>query len=392
MVTANKLLYTSSTPIENITCLITGEPIPEPVGDWDDMAVTAIALGLAPLLHRQLEQQQISVPPPTMAKLAVTRQAHANRNRGIAQQLGQILQACHRQEVPVIVLKGALLAPVAYPDPALRPMNDIDLLFQPADISRAGAILESLGYQGKHKDASHGPGVTKHLSTYRRAGNKGATPNPFLSAGADRMVEPHLSLEESWFGLAVDVTPGVWKRAVPVALDGQPAYRLSTDDTLLHLSVHATFHIIMGTPTFVQLYDICRVINVWPDEINWSQVACRAVQSGAAPFVYAALYWSQKLYKTPIPADTMRLPANATPPKLINYIHKLGAVELFNKTQQPPLVTLRQRLLRGLAARRETARWAGSMKARWRVWQTALAVHKTDTATLLMGKKLKTES
>ena len=77
------------------------------------------------------------------------------------------------------------------------------------------------------------------------------------------MVEPHGSLEESWFGLKVDVTPGVWARAVPVLVYGQPAYRLSTSDMILHLAVHAAFHVIMGASVFVQLYDIGRVVETW---------------------------------------------------------------------------------------------------------------------------------
>ena len=71
------------------------------------------------------------------------------------------------------------------------------------------------------------------------------------------MVEPHGSLEESWFGLKVDITPGVWERALRIQLHDQPAYRLSNPDMLLHLAVHATFHVIMGSSVFVQLYGNC---------------------------------------------------------------------------------------------------------------------------------------
>jgi hypothetical protein len=318
-----------------------------------------------------------------MAKLAVTRQAHAKRNEKIAVQLAELLATCASEKIDVLVLKGALLAPTVYPDPALRPMNDIDLLFHPQDLPRVQGMLEGLGYTGKHKPADQGPGVTKHLSTYRRDGEQGATPNPFLSAGGERTVEPHHSLEESWFGLTVDITPGIWERAVPVTLHGRPAYRLSTADLLLHLAVHATFHVIMGRTVFLQLYDLGQVLNTWPDEVDWNNLLALAGEANAHSFLYAALYWANQLYHIPVPSETLQNLKKACPPALAAYIQSLNGRRIFERTQQPPLITLGQRLRRGVQDRWETARWAGSWGEKWRVWQTALAFHKTDTATLL---------
>jgi len=351
--------------------------------DWDGVVVTAIALGLAPLLHWHLDQVKITVPSLALAKLAVTRQAHTKRNEGIALQLAEILAACHRHQVDTLVLKGALLAPTHYDEAGLRPMNDIDLLFRPSDLAQAGSVLESLGYIGKHKTVDQGPGVTKHVSTYRRTGNQGATPNPYLSPGADRTVEPHGSLEESWFGLKVDMTPGVWERAVPIALHDQPAYRLSTGDLLLHLIVHAVFHVIMGASVFVQLYDIAQVLAKRSNEIDWPQFLTLAGRAGAQPLAYAGLYWAKTVYKAPVPDAYLLELESACPSSLSTYIKSLDAAGLFKRTQHPPLVSLGQRLRRGLADRRETARWAVSPGAKWRVWRTALAFYKTDTAAIL---------
>ncbi len=383
-------------PINHIIRLITSsaaQPVSQPLTDtdWDDLTITAIALGLAPLLHWRLVEANLPTPPPALAKLALTRQAHAKRNEAIGRQTAELLAACARQQLEVIVLKGALLAPTVYPEMSLRPMNDIDLLFRPEDLPRVDPLLTGLGYEGKHKTAEQGPGITKHLSTYRRVGGQADTPNPYLSAGGDRTVEPHGSLEESWFGLKVDITPGVWSQAVPVTLYGQPARRLATSDLLLHLSVHAAFHAIMGSTVFVQLYDIGQVIKTWPDELDWAQLAALARQSGAQSFVYAGLYWASALYHAPIPATTLAALAQECQPGLVAYVKSLDAAAIFRRTQQPPLTSLPQRLRRGLADRRETARWAATPGQKWQVWQTALAAHKTDTAQLLL-KKSKTAS
>jgi hypothetical protein len=379
--------------IEHIVQGIAYTPSFEPLqslgdDDWDGLVITAIALGLAPLLHWHLSQAEVTAPPLALAKLAVTRQAHTKRNEGIALQLAEILAACHQHQVDVLVLKGALLAPTLYDEAGLRPMNDIDLLFRPSDLTKAGSVLESLGYSGKHKTADAGPGVTKHLSTYRRTGNQGATPNPYLSPGADRMVEPHGSLEESWFGLKVDMTPGVWDRAAPITLHDQPAYRLSTGDLLLHLIIHAVFHVIMGASVFIQLYDIAQLLAKRSDELDWPQFSTLAGRAGAQPFAYAGLYWAKMVYKAPVPDARLLELESACPPGLSAYIKSLDAAGLFKRTQHPPLVSLSQRLRRGLTDRRETARWAVSPGAKWQVWRTALAFYKTDTVAGL-SKRLK---
>lgn len=379
------------TPINYIVESISFEPSVEAIAspsddEWENIIITAIALGLAPLLHWRLEQAAIQLPPMAMAKLALTRQAHTRRNHDIGAQLAQILSACQAHNVQAVVLKGALLAPTLYADPALRPMNDIDLLFRPEDLFKVGQILESLGYAGKHKRPDQGPGILKHLSTYRRAGNEGQTPNPYLSPGGDRMVEPHGSLEEAWFGLKVNITPGIWERIKPISLHGQPAYRLSIDDMLLHLAVHATFHVIMGQSVFVQLYDIGQVIRSWGDEVDWSELLRLSRAAQAHPFVYAGLYWAKTLYKAPLPDQPLISLAQACPPNLLTYIQSLAAPGLLRRTQNPPLTTLGQRLWRGLLDRQETARWAISWPKKWQVWQTALAFHKTDTAGLLKRK------
>jgi hypothetical protein len=202
-------------------------------------------------------------------------------------------------------------------------------------------------------------------------------------------VEPHGSLVESWFGLKVDITPGVCNRAVGIELEGQPAYRLATVDLLIHLAVHAVFHVIMGSAVFIQLYDIRQVITRWPGELDWNRLTELAGKAQAQPFVYAGLAWAKSLYSTPVPNAALSELQRHVSPNLVRYIHQLSAEKLFARTQQPPLTTLPQRLRRGLVDRNEAARWAGSFRGKWRIWRTAVAFHKTDTVSLLVGKKLK---
>jgi hypothetical protein len=352
--------------------------------DWDDLAVRAIVLGLAPQLYRRLADWQFALPPRAAAKLGATYQAHARRNAAVFAQLAEVLAACAERRLRPIALKGAHLAALVYPDPALRPMNDIDLLFTPDELPIAEALLEQLGYGGRRKSADLGPGIVKHTSTFRRPGAQAATPNPYLSPDVERTVEPHISLEEAWFGLKVDVTPGVRERAVEAALNGLACRVLAREDLLLHLSVHFCFHLIMGAPSMVQLSDLLAVTA--SGGIDWPAFVDRAIARQAAPYTLAALVLARKLLHAPVSDDARARLARATPGPLRRRIERLDLVDILRRTQQPPLTTLAQRIRRGFADRAETARWAADWRGRWAVWKTALNVGRTDTGRMLLGK------
>lgn len=349
---------------------------------WESLAVRAIALGLAPQLHHRLVEWNVALPPRAAAKLAVTYQAHAQRNAAIFAQLGEVLEAFQQRGLRPIALKGVHLAALVYPQPALRPMNDIDLLFTPTELPQAEAVLDALGYGGKRKSPDVGPGVVKHTSTFKRESGEAATPNPYLSPEAGRMIEPHTSLEEAWFGLKVDITPGVRERAVEVTLGGQPVRVLADIDLLLHLCVHFCFHVIAGSPAMVQLLDL-KAVTARANALSWPAFVQRARERGAAPYALAALSLAHQLLDASV-AHVLPELARSTPPHLRRYIARLGLPELIRRTQQKPLITLMDRLRRGLSDRAEAARWATHWREVWRVWATALRVGHTDTGRWLL--------
>ena len=347
--------------------------------DSGDLAVTALALGLAPLLQFRLEGWGARLPDArAQAKLDFARQAETARQVARRAQLAETLA---RLPAVPIVLKGAYLAECVYPAPGLRPMNDIDLLFKPADLPGVAAALHKLGYGSKDKSPEVGPGITKHTSTFQRAGAAAATPNPYLSASGSRMIEPHRSLEESWFGLKCDLTPGMWERSQPIELVGQAARALSPADTLLHLCVHLAFHLIMGSPSFVQLADVA--VFAERVKVDWTEFDARARSRQAQGYAYAALRLAQRALAAPVPAEVIARLGAASPPAVRAAAERLTVQDVMRRTQKPPLRTVSQRLRRGVADRAETARWAHSPAEWLRVWWTLFDVRRTDTWRLL---------
>jgi hypothetical protein len=349
--------------------------------DLDDLVVTALALGLAPQLQFRLEGWGVHLPNArAQAKLDFIRQAEVRRQVVRREQLAEVLA-----DLPVrpIVLKGAYLAEHIYPAPGLRPMNDIDLLFRPDDLPAASAALRQLGYSSKDKSPELGPGITKHTSTFMRSAGPTSTPNPYLSADGGRMIEPHRSLEESWFGLKCDLTPGMLDRSQPIEIAGQPARALAPADNLLHLCVHLTFHLIMGSPAWVQLMDLA--VFVQRQRVDWSDFVARARELDAAGYAYAAARLAVQSLAAPFPAEVLAGMAAAMPAGVRTVADTLSANDVMRRTQRPPLRTIGQRLRRGVGDRAETARWAHSPAEWFRIWWTLADVRRTDTWQILSG-------
>jgi hypothetical protein len=134
----------------------------------------------------------------------------------------------------------------------------------------------------------------------------------------------------------------------------------------------------------VQLTDLLIVSQA--QTVDWPAFTVRAKLQKVVPFALAALHLAAKLLHAPIPEKVLTGLSQATSPKLRNYILNLDLEHILNRTQQKPFNNLIQRLKRGFQDRAETARWAETWPARWQVWRTMLAVGRTDTGQMLLGR------
>jgi hypothetical protein len=87
------------------------------------------------------------VPPEARRRLSDGLTASRARHLLMTRALATILRHFATSDLAVIVLKGPVLAETVYPDPALRPFSDLDLLVRPEDRRRADLALRALGYQ-----------------------------------------------------------------------------------------------------------------------------------------------------------------------------------------------------------------------------------------------------
>ena len=97
---------------------------------WRVLPEQAEFHGMAPLLRHHLKVAGIAIPVETMRTLDGLYLRQREINRMYTQMLLEIVNLFEKAGIQALVLKGLALAYAYYPEPALRPVSDIDLLLQ----------------------------------------------------------------------------------------------------------------------------------------------------------------------------------------------------------------------------------------------------------------------
>jgi hypothetical protein len=211
-----------------------------------------------------------------------------------------VLQALREAAIPIIVLKGAAMAPTLYGDVGLRYMHDVDLLVPEDARARGMAVLNTLGYRID-------PGVPHDLrARARQAGllprTAGIYARYHFHYGLRRQGQP-LPLELHWHiakpGTRVAIAD-FWQEARAVEIAGVETLCFRPEHFLLHLCLH-----LAGDP-YRQLR-LARLIDLWVaidrQRLDWDYLRRAAQKYGIARAVRAALGLTREILGVPLPAE-----------------------------------------------------------------------------------------
>lgn len=260
---------------------------------------------LRPFLHWRLESGRLieRLPTDSAAELATARRmstlVHLQRRAAFK----HIAAAFERCGVPVIVLKGMALAHLVYPEPALRPMSDIDLWVKPADLSAADSALREAGL--RYPERTH---AGLQLPTAEEA----LAERSYELPGTPVLVELHGALK-SYAALSRERVELVWQRSVVTELGGIRARVQHPEDFLLHLSLHAAdqhrFSLGLGP-----LLDLHLVSTRWHDAFDWPAMVADWARQGISAWMYLVLKLARDMLGAPLPGLLFR--AERAPPAL----------------------------------------------------------------------------
>lgn len=259
---------------------------------WDSLISLAKGEGVAPLLYAKFQAAGWPAEAPARActMLAGDYYRSAACYSLLRAELERILNALAEADVRVLVLKGMSLAGRLYPDPALRPMSDLDLLIPAEQVGTAVGCIESCGYRVQKS--------SYHVVLW---GGPGEQVN----------VELHWSLTPGQTGEASENCSGfLWGNTQP--LEVLPGQVLSCEADLLYLSAHLILQ-HGGRPRLIWLYDLHLLLTAQAASLDWPALFQRAEELGWEAPLAAALSLVQECLGSPLPAACELLCARTDP-------------------------------------------------------------------------------
>ncbi|CAG0927379.1 hypothetical protein TFLX_00419 [Thermoflexales bacterium] len=250
------------------------------VTDWAVLPALAEAQGMSPLAYRHLHAAAVPLPSTVKRQLQAlaARQRQANRIR--FQVLRDILAAYQEAGLAVIVLKGAALACLIYPEPGLRPMSDLDLLVRTSDLARAINILTEQGFTVPAQARSIGAqrhleaaalqieGLPVHVELHHKLHDAYFD---YIAAHLPRSLARwlHTAVARSTF----EITEQKWQALQPFALADVTARALGNEDMLIHLCQHLTSHVnAWDSPRLIWVADIVSWAERYATAIDWERL------------------------------------------------------------------------------------------------------------------------
>jgi hypothetical protein len=286
---------------DSLATVVHGWFLQEPT-DLERIVAWARRRGLSPLLFWSFEQPAFEdsealenlIPPEIWNALQSDYYDAVAQALIRERELERLLVALGQAEVSVVVLKGAALAYTVYPEAALRPMCDIDLLIYREDVEQAQQALQQLGYKREPKPVERFSPFDTEFT--------GDISLRCTEPGYPMTVELHwklLSVEWLWRASAFDLE-ALWARAVPLQVGDSSALSLAPEDMLIHICLHLT---VDGFSHIRGYADIAQFIEV--GKVDWGVFVERARQSRTRVACYFPLWYAKRSWGVDVPSDVL---------------------------------------------------------------------------------------
>ena len=265
----------------------------EQVQDWQAVVELAERHRALAYVRRALTRLGLRIDPQAECALGskLLRLGHA----AIVQQhfLCQLSERLQTANVPLLVLKGPVPAPLLYPSAVFRPSADLDIEVRIADVDATSAALEETGLREYDFDRRLRGMSTRSTCTAARPSTES-----FLR-----------TMVRYWWSCTS--TPCSWgfgfSRRSAMAAGCRGSQRtgvlmLSLADQLVHLSVHIQKH---GFNRLIWLKDIDLLLRMGT-EADWRCAVEIARQEGVTASVWYTLDIVKKMLGTPIPQSLIQ--------------------------------------------------------------------------------------
>jgi hypothetical protein len=223
------------------------------------------------------------------------RRATAARWLRLRFELRNLVKEFARHKLDFVVLKGAVLAFVAYRDCSLRPVSDIDLLVRPESLAKALELISEAGFRCPKRFEYAHPATLKDFVV---PGEEISL--PLEKPDTQALIEVHTQLEsaEPWFPVPIGK---VWERTEETDWDDVRILVLDPHEFLFHLVLHlARGHFFsLGLRP---LLDVHLWVELQEKRLDWNWIAGECVRRGYGDWMYLTLKMVRDTFSTQVPA------------------------------------------------------------------------------------------
>lgn len=245
-----------------------GKPLESPCDDWEALDLRAAEHRLQPLLHHQ-HSADGCIPADVRARWAAASRSSAIEALHQRRELVRIAATLAQRGIEFLALKGAWLAWHVWPEPAMRPLRDLDLYIPGEDLFAAHELLLAGGWTMEEGEDFGALTPDEWVARFK------ALP-PLVSPGGIA-VDLHARLWDE-DGRTPPLPGGLFERSTSDNEHGTIRYPGPVDQ-LMHLSVHASFHRFDGGP--LMLADFAYLIA--SVDFDWTEVWRRAERENWLP-------------------------------------------------------------------------------------------------------------
>ena len=278
------------------------------LAEWEAAEWVVYWQNALPWLVHRLQEADVELPDEVNGRLQSINSASRERTKVMLDACTEILAAFRQAGIETVLLKGAVLAPLIYPDPFQRPLADLDLLIRPKDVATSREImLNQLGYRYYSRSAED----EVYLRGERKA-NIWAPDNV-------HPVEIHFALREEYAGIGYELAAVMW-----VASGKRPYWQNKTaclpslPALLLHVCAHTTSDWLIQRGRLMHIDDI-RKLCAAMQPADW-HVFNQLVQPATARFIYPAFAFMGKYTQLGISNDTLNSLRENCPPMLLTWL------------------------------------------------------------------------
>lgn len=270
--------------------------IPVLKGHPQNIGIACFTSGMGPLLGFWAAEGLLEAEPAVRAVLDLHYSQNLRRMQRLAESALVVVDALFAAGIEVTVLKGMHTAYSFFPTPGCRPMSDIDLLVRSTEESKAGHILEDLGYLPA--GGSYGEKSFRMVNSPRDSRSLS-----FLHEDDPWSIDLHVTLDRRY-------TPGApmihMDRVVETAAKGAwplspKANNLTGEELVVYLANHASQGLV--SLSLLRMSELIFIIRRLESDgrFTWDRVLQMAERSGVLSCIYPALCMIAKMIPGTVP-------------------------------------------------------------------------------------------